>query len=164
MTTSKEEPATGFEQVLRDIFDLVELQMQLLSVDSQEARRKLSKAILLASFAVPLSSAMFTVALFGTGYVFHETLEWSLGTSMLAASGVTAFVVFILGLVAYNLIRTAAATMQETKSEFAESLRWIKATIISPKTSARNQLRHESFSQTSSNGETVDNLGTKWPR
>jgi len=164
MTTSTEEPTTGFEKVLSDIFDLAGLQMQLLAVDSQEARRKLSKAVVIASIAVPLSTAMFTVALFGTGYILHETLEWSVGASMLAASGVTALVVLILGLVAYKLIRNAAAAMQETKSEFAESLRWIKATIISPKTSARNQLRRESFSQTSSNGESVDNLGTKWPR
>jgi len=157
MTTSTEEPTNGFEQVLSDIFDLAELQMQLLSVDSQEARRKVSKALMLASFAVPLSSAMFTVALFGIGYVLHETLEWSLGASMLTASAITALVILILVLVAFNLIRTAATAMQETKSEFVESLRWIKATIISPKTSARNQIRRESFSQTSSNGKAFGN-------
>ena len=157
MTTSTEEPTNGFEQVLSDIFDLAELQMQLLSVDSQEARRKVSKALMLASFAVPLSSAMFTVALFGIGYVLHETLEWSLGASMLTASAITALFILILVLVAFNLIRTAATAMQETKSEFVESLRWIKATIISPKTSARNQIRRESFSQTSSNGKAFSN-------
>ena len=157
MTTSTEEPTNGFEQVLSDIFDLAELQMQLLSVDSQEARRKVSKALMLASFAVPLSSAMFTVALFGIGYVLHETLEWSLGASMLTASAITALFILILVLVAFNLLRTAATAMQETKSEFVESLRWIKATIISPKTSARNQIRRESFSQTSSNGKAFGN-------
>jgi len=157
MTTSTEEPTNGFEQVLSDIFDLAELQMQLLSVDSQEARRKVFKALMLASFAVPLSSAMFTVALFGIGYVLHETLEWSLGASMLTASAITALFILILVLVAFNLIRTAATAMQETKSEFVESLRWIKATIISPKTSARNQIRRESFSQTSSNGKAFGN-------
>lgn len=157
MTTSTEEPTNGFEQVLSDILDLAELQMQLLSVDSQEARRKVSKALMLASFAVPLSSAMFTVALFGIGYVLHETLEWSLGASMLTASAITALFILILVLVAFNLIRTAATAMQETKSEFVESLRWIKATIISPKTSARNQIRRESFSQTSSNGKAFGN-------
>ena len=157
MTTSTEEPTNGFEQVLSDIFDLAELQMQLLSVDSQEARRKVSKALMLASFAVPLSSAMFTVALFGIGYVLHETLEWSLGASMLTASAITALFILILVLVAFNLIRTAATATQETKSEFVESLRWIKATIISPKTSARNQIRRESFSQTSSNGKAFGN-------
>jgi len=157
MTTSTEEPTNGFEQVLSDIFDLAELQMQLLSVDSQEARRKVSKALMLASFAVPLSSAMFTVALFGIGYVLHETLGWSLGASMLTASAITALFILILVLVAFNLIRTAATAMQETKSEFVESLRWIKATIISPKTSARNQIRRESFSQTSSNGKAFSN-------
>jgi len=157
MTTSTEEPATGFQQVLKNVFDLADLQMQLLSVDSQEARRKLSKALVLVSLAVPLSTAMFTVALFGTGHILHETLEWSIGASMLVASGVTALVVLILAVVALTLLRTAATAMQETKSEFLESLRWIKATIISPQTSARNELRRESFTHNSSNGNSLDN-------
>ncbi len=153
MTNSSKEPASGFRQVLRDIFDLAELQIQLLSVDSQEARRKATKALVFASLAISLSSAMSTVALFGVGYVLHEQLEWSVGTSMLAASGATVPVILIFAAVALRLIKAAAGAMQEVKSEFAENLRWIKATIISPGTSARNQLRRESFAQASVDDE-----------
>ena len=152
MTHSPAGSPTGFRQVLRDIFDLAELQMQLLSVDSQEARRKATKALILASLCVALSSAMLTVALFGAGYALHENLQWSVGDSLLAVSGAIALIILLLIVVASKLMKTAAAAMQETKSEFAENLRWIRATIISPQSSPRNQIRRESFSDASNNG------------
>ena len=138
--------------MVRNVFDLAELQFQLLSVDSQEARHKATKAIVLIASAIALSSAMLTVALFGTGYVLHENLQWSIGASMLAVSGATAVVILLFLIIAARLVKSAAAAMQETKAEFTENLRWIKSTILSPQTAPHNQIRRESFSDASNNG------------
>lgn len=139
------EPTSGFRRVIRDCIDLAELQFQLLSVDSQEARRKGSAAVALGGVAIALGASMLTVLLIGFGFLLHEQTQLSTGVSLLIVCGITFVLIGVLGWFAYRFVRTAAAALAETKSEFAENLRWIKATILAPETSARNQLRSESF-------------------
>lgn len=140
-----QESNNGFRRVIRDCIDLAELQFQLLSIDSQEARRKASTAIALGGVSVTLGGSMLTVALMGLGFFLHEQTELSTGVSLLTVCGVTFLVVVLLGWFALRLVRSAASALAETKSELAENLRWIKATILEPETSARYQLRAESF-------------------
>ncbi|MBB3209219.1 putative membrane protein YqjE [Rhodopirellula rubra] len=138
----------GFRQVIRDCFDLFELQLELLSVDSQEARRKAISALALGGTAATLGASMITVLMIALGFILHEQAEITVGWSLLIVCAVTMVVIVALAGIASSMLRAASSALAETKSEFVENLRWIKATIISPDTSARNQLRSESFPDT----------------
>lgn len=136
---------SGFGRVTRDVLDLVELQMQLLSVDSQEAKRKAVRAILFAAVGATLAGSALTTAMVGGGFLLHELADWTVGASLLTIAAATLALVIVLLVAAMHAVKTAAAAMSETKSELAENLKWIKAVIISPQTSPRNQLRSENF-------------------
>ncbi len=136
---------SSFQRVIRDVVDLFELQMQLISVDSQVAKRKLVQAVACGSIALALAGSALTVAMVAAGVLLGEFTELTAGAAMLIVSGVFFVIVAVLGWLALRAILAASAAMGETKSEFAENLRWLKATLVSPQTSARNQLRRESF-------------------
>ncbi|MDM4014397.1 phage holin family protein [Roseiconus lacunae] len=136
--------------VLRDIIDLMELQWQLLSVDSQEARRKLTKAMIAGVSAVTLAGSALTVLLVGVGFLIRDLTPLGTGAAIIVTS-VTAFVVVVVLLwLAAGAATKASQAMTESKSEFVESLKWLKATLVTPRSSARNQIRAESFGPYSS--------------
>ncbi|WP_417736003.1 phage holin family protein [Rosistilla oblonga] len=136
---------SGFGRVARDVLDLCELQMQLLSVDSQEAKRKATRAMVTAAAGITLGGSALTTAMVGGSFLLHEYAQWSVGASLLCVAGITFGIVAALLFAATKAITSASAALQETKSEFAENLKWLKAVLINPETSARNQLRAESF-------------------
>lgn len=144
--------SSSFRKVTRDILDLCELQMQLLSVDSQAAKRELARAAGSAAAAATLAGSALTVALFGGSFLLHEQTSLSVGGALLTIGAVAFATVALLLLVAYHAARSAAAAMSETRSEFAENLRWLKATLISPESSPRNQFRSETFRESSDSG------------
>lgn len=143
---------SSFQQVVRDVVDLVELQMQLLSVDSQAAKRKLVSGAVCGLVAATLAGSALTVLMIGGGFLLHELAELSTGVSLLIIAAVVFLLVGILLYLALVAVQAAAAAMQETKSEFAENLRWLKATLIAPSTSPRNQLRAEDFPTAGNHG------------
>ncbi len=116
---------TSFRQVVRDVVDLCELQLQLLSVDSQEARRKSIRAAVLAGIAVTLIGSMLTALLIALGFIVHENVGLTVGMSILAVCGVVASGAAMMLVIAAKLLKAAAASMGETKSEFTENLRWL---------------------------------------
>ncbi|TWU16202.1 phage holin family protein [Allorhodopirellula heiligendammensis] len=159
-SSANTEPSlSSFQRVIRDVLDLFELQMELISVDSQAAKRKLVQAAVCGSIALALAGSALTVAMVGAGVLLGESTQLTTGAAMLIVSLVFFAIVALLGWVALRAILAASAAMSETKSEFGENLRWLKATLISPQTSARNQFRRESFyDRTSvSYSDTVDN-------
>jgi len=144
----EEQPKTrssSVQKVIADIIDLFELQMELISVDSQEAKRKLVKAGIYVGIAVPLAGSALTVLLAGCGLLLGEMTSLSIGGSMLVMGVVFFAIVGVLLFLALQGLKAAASAMSETKSEFSENLRWLKATLVSPSTSPRNQIRRESF-------------------
>ncbi|TWT65034.1 phage holin family protein [Allorhodopirellula solitaria] len=140
-----QQPLSSFQRVVRDVLDLLELQMQLIAVDSEAAKRSLIRAVACGAVALALAGSALTVAMVGAGFVLGEFTQLTTGGSLLIVSVAFFLIVASLGWVAFRAILAASAAMSETKSEFTENLRWLKATLISPQTSARNQLRRESF-------------------
>ncbi len=136
---------SGFGRVARDILDLCELQMELLSVDSQAAKRDLVRAIAFAAVAATLAGSALTVVLVGTGFLLAEMTDLSTGGGMMLIGGAVFAVVVALLAFSVSAVKAAAASMSETKAEFGENLRWLKATLVSPDSSPRNQMRAESF-------------------
>ncbi|PHQ32959.1 phage holin family protein [Rhodopirellula bahusiensis] len=135
----------SIQKVLRDVLDLCELQWQLLSVDAQAAKRKLTSAAIFTSIAVALAGSALTVLLIGFGFLLDELTELSTGGALVTLAVTTFVIVGVLMFIAAKAIQAATDAMAETKSELSENVRWLKATMISPSTSARNQMRRESF-------------------
>lgn len=136
---------SGFKRVARDVTDLFELQMQLFAVDSQAAIHRAVVAAVLMVSALVIALAALTTLLLSAGWGLHEWLEWPLGLSLLLVAVVALVVTAVLALIGFRSLRRALALLDEPKRELTENLRWLKATIIAPQTSARNQLRSESF-------------------
>ncbi|MCC9642033.1 phage holin family protein [Rhodopirellula sp. JC740] len=136
---------SSIQNVLRDVLDLCELQMQLLSVDAQAAKRKLTTAVIFSVVSMALAGSALTVLMIGLGFVLGELSELSTGASLSIVAVVFFAVVGVFLFIAAKAVQAAAQAMSETKSELAENVRWLKATMLSPSTSARNQLRRESF-------------------
>lgn len=137
--------SSSIQRVVSDIIDLCELQMQLLSVDSQAAKRKLVRAIACGVIAATLAGSALTVVMIGLGFALHELATLSIGVSLLIVGSATFAVVIALLVVGWSAVQSAASAMSETKSEFAENLRWLKATLVSPASSPRHQMRDETF-------------------
>ena len=136
---------SSIHRVMQDLVDLAELQMQLLAVDSQEAKRKMTRAIGLSLVAVTLAGSALTVLIAGLGVFLHESSDLSVGLSLLLVAVAVFLVVGVMLWIALRAVGSASASMKETQSEFVENLRWLKATLLSPRTSARNRFRRESF-------------------
>ncbi|QEG40761.1 phage holin family protein [Roseimaritima ulvae] len=136
---------SAFKRVARDVTDLFELQMQLFAVDSQEAMRRVVKAVVLISVAAVISLAVVITLVLAAGWGVHEFTEWPLSLSMLTAAGGALLLGGLLGWMGYAALQRALALLNEPKRELTENLRWLKATILAPETSPRNQLRRESF-------------------
>ncbi|QEG02756.1 hypothetical protein Mal15_68770 [Stieleria maiorica] len=143
---------SSIQKVIRDFVDLWELQIQLLSVDSQAAKRNVAKAIACAMTAILLTGTGLTVALLGAGFLLDELTQLSTGAALLLLGGATLVFVAILLLIALRALNSASAAMSESKAEFAENLRWLKATLVAPRSSPRNQFRRESFTDDSGYG------------
>ncbi len=138
---------SSFNRVARDVMDLVELQMQLLSVDADQARQRMTRAIACGGVAATLSIATLTILLAGSSLLLAEQTQLSYGGSFMIVAFAMLAIVSALTVVAINATKAAADAMNETKSEFAENLRWLKATLVKPSTSPRNTMRSESFPQ-----------------
>ncbi|TWU08433.1 phage holin family protein [Stieleria varia] len=136
---------SSFQRVAQDVIDLCELQFQLLSVDSQAARRLLLRGVAKLVVAVPLLGSAITVLCLGVGYLIAERTALSVAGSLIVVSVAVILFASSLAVIALVGFRRAAAAMAETKSEFTENLKWLKATLLSPSTSPRNQIRRESF-------------------
>ncbi|WP_246105662.1 phage holin family protein [Rosistilla ulvae] len=136
---------SGFSRVARDLLELCELQFQLLSVDSQEARRKATRAMQLTVISIALGGSALTTSMIGCSFLVHELAGWTPGASLASVAAASFVVVAGLLWAASRATATATAALQETKSEFIENLKWLKAVLIRPETSPRNQLRAESF-------------------
>lgn len=143
---SNERDQGGFSRVISDIVDLCELQLQLLSVDSQEAKRRGVKAIICLAFAATIALTAAMTAMIGLGFILHEQYDFSVGQALLIVSGGAILVAAIAAFLGAKLIGKANDSLSEVKSEFAENMRWIKGVVLKPSQSPRNQLRRETFS------------------
>jgi len=137
--------SSSIRRVTQDIVDLFELQMELFSVDAQATQRKVIRAAIYSVIALALGGSALTVVFLGGGVLLHELSGLSVGASLLIIGGIIFVIVAILLYLAHGALQTASAAMSESKSEFLENFRWLKATLISPSTSPRNQLRAENF-------------------
>jgi len=136
---------SSISKVFRDILDLVELQIQLLSVDAQQAKRSCGRALLCGAVAAIVLLPVITAWLLGLGLLLGELTALTLGASILIVAAVVTVLMGILGMVGIKALKRASASMEESKGELVENIKWLKATMVAPSTSPRNRIRSESF-------------------
>ena len=143
----------GFRRVVRDIADLCELQVELLAADGKVATcRSGTAAALLVIAAIFGLSAAVTVVL-ALASLLHEQADWTVSSSLLASASVAVGFAACFAIVGFVVLKKAIAALDETRSELAENLRWIKAAVVAPETSPRSQVDESSFRTRTSAGQ-----------
>lgn len=136
---------SSITKVIRDIIDLIELQFQLFSIDAQKAKRASTRAAVFAVGAAALLTPAVTVLLLGLGVLIGELTQWTIGVSVLVVGAISCVIVGVMAMVALHTLGRVSGAMNESKSELVENLKWLKATLVTPSTSPRHQIRSESF-------------------
>lgn len=131
---------SGFRRVARDIADLCELQAELIAVDSKAAVRHSGIAAALLMTAAILGLSATTATVFAIASLLHEQALWTVSNSLLAAALGAAVISGLLIVIGSLVLKKAMATLDETRSELAENLRWIKEAIIAPESSQRAEV------------------------
>lgn len=126
----------GFKRVARDISDLCELQLQLLAVDGKVAAGRSALAAVATGLALAIGVSSITTLLLAAGWALHELLEWRLSVSLLVAAGGALVAAALCVLIAYRAMKQALASLEQTRSEFSENLRWIRSMMSDDAASA----------------------------
>jgi len=137
--------SSGFRRVVRDIADLCELQVELLAADGKVATRRSGIAAALLMIAAIFGLSAVVAIVLALASLLHEQAEWTVSSSLLASAGIAAVVGGLFALLGSVILKKAIAALDETRSEFAENLRWIKAAVVAPETSPRAQVDETSF-------------------
>lgn len=119
----------GFKRVARDVTDLCELQLQLLAVDGKVATRRGALAGLALGLALTISVSAITTLLLSAGWAVHEFFHWPVSGGLLLSAGVALVVVVVLVWIAYRALKQALGCLDETRSEMAQNLKWIKSML-----------------------------------
>jgi Putative Actinobacterial Holin-X, holin superfamily III len=134
---------TGFRRVVRDIADLCELQLELLAVDGKVAANRLGAAVALFAIAGCFAFSAVTVTVLSIASLLHEEANWTVSSSLLAAAGIAALVGGIVITIGLVVGKKALESLDQTRTEFAENLRWIKAAIVGQDSDSENPVDHE---------------------
>lgn len=129
----RREPPTRVRESLSDLahdaVTLAELQVQLLSVDLRDARRGAGPALsqLIAGTVLALGSV--PILLLAAAHVLVATLQWPPMGAYALVGAVAALLAAVLVGVGWRQAMRAAATVQRSRSEFMETLRWFKQSL-----------------------------------
>jgi Putative Actinobacterial Holin-X, holin superfamily III len=143
---------SGFRRVVRDIADLCELQLELLAVDGKVAARRSGAALALLVIAAIFGLSASVATVLALASLLYEQAEWTMSSSLLAAAGVAAVIGGLFTVLGTVILKKAKSALEETRGEFAENLRWIKAAVIAPESSPRAQVNESSFTTRNSVG------------
>jgi hypothetical protein len=112
-----------------DALTLAELQVQLLTVDLRDARRGAGTALVQVLIGTVLALGCVPVLLLAAAHVLIETVQWP-GSAAFGVTGVgVAAVAAILLRIGWRRTTQAIATVQRSRAELVETLRWLKDSL-----------------------------------
>ncbi len=126
---------SGFRRVARDIADLCELQAELIAVDGKAAARRSGMAAALLMIATVFGLSATTATVFALASLLHEQAQWTVSNSLLVAAAGAAVIGGLLVYAGSRVMKSAMTALDETRSELAENLRWIKEVVTTPEPS-----------------------------
>lgn len=121
--------AKNFGSLAHDLITLAELQWELLQVDTARSFRRLLILLSIGFLAAAILLGCVPVALFALGYVLAEQLNLSMSAAMISSAGVGVVIGALFLLAAYLLSKQLTAGFDESKSEFAKNVQWLKSTL-----------------------------------
>jgi hypothetical protein len=112
-----------------DALTLAELQVRLLSVDLHDARRGAGESVASLAAGAMLGLGAVPLLLFAAAQGLIEQLEWSPAGAHAAVGVVAAAVAGVLLRLGWTRLIRALATLQRSRAELCETLRWLKDSL-----------------------------------
>jgi hypothetical protein len=116
-------------ELVHDAVTLAELQVELLKVDLRDARQRVTLALALLGLGTVLALGCIPVLLFAAAQGLVVGLGWPAPLAYLAIGAAAAVVAGVLVWIGARRAAGAMGTVQRSKSEFAETLRWFKGSL-----------------------------------
>lgn len=140
MNHSNNRVASGFSQVTEDIVTLIELQCQLLTLDSQQAASRVIKAAVAGVIAVVFALSTVLALSMAAAWLIHQYGGLTIGWSLLVVAGCDLIMALITLGLTFALGKRAAGFMKESSAELKENAKWIKSVVLQ-RDSYPNQIR-----------------------
>lgn len=112
-----------------DALTLAELQIQLLSVDVRDARRGAGLAFAQIMIGVILALGCIPILMLAAAHALIELLDWPAPAAYAAIGVAAACVSAILLRFGWGGILRSLATVQRSRAEFGETMRWLKDSL-----------------------------------
>lgn len=130
-----------FVALLVDGLRLVDLQIQLLSLDIREFWQPAWRAVLLLVAGCAALIAALPVALFGVAETLHASWSLSVESSLLAVSSVALVASGVLILRSARQLADAAAPLKRSADELRENLSWMRSVLEEDQEELRSRTR-----------------------
>lgn len=115
-----------------DLWDLVELQLALLQIDSKEAKREFLWAAVAAVGALFVAlCALFLLSL-ALGYLLADVAQFPMWAATATVALLNAMVVAGLVIAMLTWARRGMASLKRSRTELARNLRWLKDVVKNP--------------------------------
>lgn len=124
-----------------DALSLAELQVQLLSVDLRDAKRGAGPALALLVVGAVLALGSIPVLLIAGAASLIEYADWSSPAAHGVMGAAAVALAVLLLRIGWNRTVRALGTVQRSRSEFTETLQWLKNSLREGSRSAKDRTR-----------------------
>ena len=116
-------------ELAHDAITLVELQVQLLAVDVRDARRGAGAALIQIAAGACLGIGAVPLLLLAGAHLLIDLLGWPAAGAYATAGVLAVAIAGALLWTGWRQSTRALATVQRSKAEFQETLRWLKGSL-----------------------------------
>lgn len=138
---------SGFQRVVTDIGELCELQWELFLVDSTEARKSLFPALLSLIAIGCLTAAAILALTMGVAWTLVEQTSLPMGPAFLLVAVGATLIASITAWFAWSQFNRALDHYRDSRSEFSENLRWLRATLLQAEVPSKRELASNHLSR-----------------
>jgi protein-S-isoprenylcysteine O-methyltransferase Ste14 len=112
-----------------DALTLAELQVQLLSLDLRDARQGAGTALSQVLVGAVLALGAIPVLLLAAAHLLVESAEWPPSVAYATVGVLAALVALVLVRLGWRRTARSLATVQRSRTELMETLRWLKESL-----------------------------------
>jgi len=127
-----------------DVATLAELQLRLVGVDVRDASRTAGPAAAFLGSAIVLGLGAAPVLLAALSFLLVEAAGWSYAGAFGLVAVLSVAAAGVVGSIGWRRLTSAIGTLQRSRDELIETVRWIKESLKSSSTSAELNEVHSS--------------------
>lgn len=128
-------------ELVEDVSTLVELQFRLLAIDLKATARSAAGPLGMVLFGAVLLLGCIPVLLAGIAWLLVEQAGWSIAAALLTTAGGAAALAIAAAVAGGLLLRRSGASLERSRCELRENIRWIKAAFNRRRLRDRNPMR-----------------------